>query len=53
MSVEENIEALKKLVNRCNKFDGWLGDIRMEIHKEDIEVIKWAAEIVRDYMERE
>ena len=51
MSVEEKIEALDKLVNKCKKFDGWSGDIRMEIHREDIEAIKWAAEIVRDYME--
>ena len=49
--MEEKIEVLNKLVNRCNKFNGWSGDIRMEIHREDIDAIKWAAEIVRDYME--
>lgn len=49
--MEEKIEALNRLVNKCKKFDGWLGDIRMEIYREDIDTIKWAAEIIRDYME--
>ena len=53
MIEEEKIEALDRLVNKCKKFDGWSGDIRMEIHREEIEAIKWAAEIVRDYMELE
>lgn len=52
MDVKEKIEALNRLVDKCKKFDGWSGDIRMEIHREDIEAIKWAAEIMKDYMER-
>ena len=53
MDVKENIEALDRLVDKCKKFDGWSGDIRMEIHREDIEAIKWAAKILRDYMEED
>ena len=48
LSDEEKIEALDRLINKCKKFDGWSGDIRMEIHREDIEAIKWAAKIVKE-----